>query len=67
MLIARTTQIKNVYLTNVNENFNFSNERKFKNNKQQNNFLINNVNCEFNNLTILLRFNNRKQNNVFFV
>ena len=59
-LITRATQIKNIYSTNVDENFNFLNERKFKNNKQRNNFLINNVNREFDDLTILLQFNNRK-------
>ena len=67
MLIARTTQIKNVRLTNVNKNFNFFNERKFKNKKQRNNFLTNNVNREFNNLTILSQFNNYKRNYTFFI
>ena len=52
---------------NVNENFNFLNERKFKGDKRRNNFLTNNVNREFNDSTILSRFNNRKQNKFFFV
>ena len=66
-LIARTTQIKNVHSTNVNENFNFFNKRKFKNKKQRDNFLTNNVNREFNDLTILSQFNDCKRNYVFFI
>ena len=64
-LIARTTRIKNVRSTNVDENFNFFDERKFKNKKQRDNFLTNNVSRELSDSTISLRFDNRKRNYVF--